>query len=323
MASIRKYRDKYRAEVWVNGIRKSKICATQKEARLWAAQNEIELQNVTLGVDPNRTVQDVFTKYSEEVSAKKRTGRNEQVRLERLGRDSVSGLKLTDMKPGDWAQWRDKRLEQVSPASVQREMNIIHHAFEIARKEWGWIDANPLSDVARPKSPPARDRLISDKEIEQMCIALGYFENTAPSTKSQRVAIAMLFAIETGMRAGEICGLKPEDIAGRVAHLPMTKNGTARHVPLSKRAVELLGLLDQDKLFDMTSEQLSTLFRKARRKTDIEDLTFHDTRHRAVTDLSKKLDVLALAKMIGHRDIKMLMTYYERPAEDLADDLDR
>ena len=154
VASIRKTDTGYRAEIYVNGRRKSKRFKTQKEAKVWAAETEIELANAKEGTDPTRTVLNVFTKYAKEVSSKKRTGRNEQVRLERLGRDSIAKLKLIDLKPGDLAQWRDKRLAEVSPASVQREMNILHHAFEVARKEWGWLADNPLSDVARPKSPP-------------------------------------------------------------------------------------------------------------------------------------------------------------------------
>jgi integrase len=322
VASIRKTETGYKAEVYVAGKRKAKRFKSQKEAKAWAAEMEVSLANAKAGVDPNRTVRNIFTRYSEEVSSTKRTGRNEQVRLERLGRDSVADLKLIEMKPADWALWRDERLKQVSPASVQREMNILHHAFEVARKEWGWLESNPLSDISRPRSPPARDRRISQEEIDKLCIALGFFEESSPSTKSQRVAVAFLFAIETAMRAGEICGLKPGDIQGRVANLPMTKNGTARQVPLSKRALELLELLDQKKLFDMTGEQLSTLFRKARNKTDIEDLTFHDTRHEAITRLASKLNVLELARMVGHRDIKMLQRYYNATADELAARLD-
>ena len=45
---------------------------------------------------------------------------------------------------------------------------------------------------------------------------------------------------------------------------------------------------------------------------------FHDTRHEAITRLCKKLDVLSLARMIGHADIRELNTYYNATAEDIA-----
>jgi integrase len=321
MASFRKLKTGIRAEVFVKGHRDSRMFDTMPQAKKWALERENELAELAQGIDTKRTVGDVLERYAREISPTKRTGRNERIRLERMAKDPVACVKLTDLKPGDFAQWRDERLKSVGNASVLREMNILHHAFEIARKEWGWIQKNPVSDVTRPKSPPPRDRLISDQEQAAILLALGFFEDAPPKTKGQYVAIAFLFAIETAMRAGEICGLRPGDIKGRVAHLPMTKNGTARKVPLSTRAIELLALLPDpgDKpLFRLNTEQLSSLFRKARIKAGIDDLVFHDTRHQAITNLAKRLSVLDLARMVGHRDIRMLQIYYNITAEELA-----
>lgn len=47
-------------------------------------------------------------------------------------------------------------------------------------------------------------------------------------------------------------------------------------------------------------------------------LTFHDTRHEAITRLAKKLHVLDLARMVGHSDIRQLHTYYNETAADIA-----
>lgn len=95
------------------------------------------------------------------------------------------------------------------------------------------------------------------------------------TSTSQRVAVAFLFAIESVMRAGEICGLMPEYINGRVAHLPagITKNGMKRDVPLTKRALELLTYLpkpdpelspNQKAVFGLSTGSLDALFRKAK-----------------------------------------------------------
>ena len=54
---------------------------------------------------------------------------------------------------------------------------------------------------------------------------------------------------------------------------------------------------------------------------DVHDLHFHDTRYEAVTRLSKKLEVLELARVIGHNDIKSLMIYYNATIDELADKL--
>jgi len=75
-------------------------------------------------------------------------------------------------------------------------------------------------------------------------------------------------------------------------------------------------------LFGLTSVSLDALFRKGRDRAQIEGLTFHDTRHAAITRLAKKLNVLDLARMVGHRDLRMLQIYYNESADDMALKLD-
>ena len=99
--------------------------------------------------------------------------------------------------------------------------------------------------------------------------------------------------------------------------LKHTKNGTPRTVPLSTTAVNILKSLP-DGHFNLTSMQISSLFRLIRRRALIHDATFHDSRHYAITRLAKKLDVLDLARMVGIRDLKILMVYYNESAESIA-----
>ena len=128
------------------------------------------------------------------------------------------------------------------------------------------------------------------------------------------------------MRAGEIVSLQHEDVdtEKRVAHLRMTKNGTSRNVPLSTRAIELINFLpkDEETVFCINSNSFDALFRKYRDKAGIPGLHFHDTRHEAITRLAKKLNVLDLARMVGHKKLNQLMTYYNESAEELAKKLD-
>jgi integrase len=227
---------------------------------------------------------------------------------------------LAEVSKTDIAQWRDRRLQAVSGSTVNRELNLISHCFAIARDEWGWIKESPTSGVRRPKEAPPRETLITDDQINLILIACGYADGRPVESIMQRVAAAFLFAIETAMRAGEICGLGPSDVTGRVARLPMTKNGFARDVPLSTKAMELLAAVDGN--FGLTPGQLDINFRKARERAGITGITFHDTRHLAITRLSKKLDVLDLARMTGHRDIRQLLRYYNAPASETAKRLD-
>jgi integrase len=82
--------------------------------------------------------------------------------------------------------------------------------------------------------------------------------------------------------------------------------------------VEAWEWIDKERVFTVDSQVASTLFRRARMRAKIDDLTFHDSRHDAITRLAQKLNVLQLARMVGHRDIRSLQTYYNETAESMA-----
>jgi integrase len=217
-----------------------------------------------------------------------------------------------------------KGVKGVQGTIVQREFKLLSHVFNMGKNEWRWIAENPISSVRRPKGGKARDRLITADEINRITLALGF--NEAPvTTKKGIVAIAFLFAIETGMRSGEILSLTCDEIKGNVARLDKTKNGDERDVALSQRALKLLEYLPAPEnpgpdyaLFNVSDDSRDTLYRKAVIKCGVKNLTFHDTRHEAITMLAKKLPVLALARMVGHRNINELRTYYNETAEEIA-----
>lgn len=155
-----------------------------------------------------------------------------------------------------------------------------------------------------------------------MVLALGY-DGGVPENAMQRTALAFLLALETAMRAGEICGIKWADVSPKSVELPRTKNGDRREVPLSARAREIIALLPNGAptVFDLNNGSRDTFWRAARARAGIANLTFHDSRAEAIWRLSKKLDVMELARMIGHRDLASLMIYYNTTADELADRL--
>ena len=327
MGSITKRPSGYRAQVSVKGVRETSSFATKAEANRWIAEREVVLhKQSSTGINTDKTSNDAFERYLVEVSVHKRGAKWEEIRLgaiakHKIGKVALGDIKLCDITADILGQWRDLRLLTVAGSTVNREMNLLSHVFTTARREWKWIAESPTADVRRPKDPIPRDRRISDDEIERICFALGY--NGDVKTKSEAIAVAFLFAIETAMRAGEICGLTWEHINGNVAHLPQTKNGTKRDVPLSPRAIELLNTLQKDNetCFGVSTASLDALFRKAKSRALIEDLTFHDSRHEAITRLAKKLGVLDLARMVGHKDLRMLQIYYNETAKEIAEKL--
>ena len=322
--TIRKVGKKWRAEARVKGLRKSSMHCTKMAAMMWLEETKKDLKAEIEGESPHLTVRHAFERYRDTISPTKKGAHWETVRLNKLIRYPLAGILLKDLLPKHIAEWRDQRLTEVSGSSVNRELNLISHCFKIAKTEWHWLKEIPTTDVRRPKESKARERRISDDEIDTITFVLGYDEDKPVELKSQEVAVAFLLAIETAMRMGEICSLRREDIQGNVAHLSDTKNGFSRRVPLSNRAIELINKIghnDTGNLFRINASQCSALFRKYRAKTDIEDLCFHDTRHEAITRLASKLKVLDLARMTGHRDINMLQIYYNERPEDIASKL--
>jgi integrase len=316
MATILKHGSGYRALVNRQGVRKTKVFTTKTEAKNWAAREEYLILNEEK-IQSKLTFGDVMERYAREVSPAKRGARWEQIRLEKFLTYPIAKIALGELKPSDLGNWREARLKEVAPASVKREMILMSAVLTQARKEWGFIKENPMADVRKPSDTAPRDRRPSAEELERLAHSAG----SDLSHSTARAYQAFVFAIETAMRAGEIIGLTWEhvDLEDRVCHLPKTKNGTSRDVGLSPEAVRLLEELPrQDPVFGLRSPQLDALWRKLRDRAGVEDLHFHDSRHEAITRLARKLDVLSLARMVGHRNLNQLNAYYNETAKDLA-----
>jgi integrase len=136
----------------------------------------------------------------------------------------------------------------------------------------------------------------------------------------QSVAAAFLLAQRTGMRAGEICGLRWDKVHDEYCELLMTKNGEPRQVPLlpsARRTIERLRGWDQEMVFGIKSASLDALFRKARARAGLDGFTFHDSRHTAATRLSPRMDVLDLCKMFGWKQTDQALTYYNPTAKQI------
>lgn len=319
MASIRRRGKTWFAEVYKNGERDSKTHRTKAEAAAWAMEREAELTGKKL---PDKTLKEALKRYAEEVATTRPGERWEVLRCTAMARTDIAKRCIGELDATHLSEWRDERLRSVSAATVRREIAFLRSVFDVARREWRWMRINPLDDVRRPAPPPSRRRRVSADEIDRVTMALGY-DGGVPETTSQRVALCFLFALETAMRSGEIVGMTWRDVSAKSVRLPKTKNGDERHVPLSLRAREILGLLprDGDSVFGLNDAIRDALFRKARDRAGVVDLHFHDSRAEAVWRLSKKLDVMELARMIGHRDLRSLMIYFATTADELADQL--
>jgi integrase len=311
MASIYKHADGYRAQVRKRGLRTSGVFRTRAEASRWAAGIERDLEDRRLGLPAKKTWRDAVERYRLAVSSKKRTATSEDRRLTRLLQVPFADMSLVEIKADDWVQWRDSL--GIKPASTNRMFSLIKHVYRHICVDWEWLPTNPMHKIRRLPAPPGRRLQWTQEAIAEMVGALGY---PGHAEARQRVALGFLFALETGMRAGEVFGLRRSDISGRVARLAVTKNGHAREVPLSPRALQILEPLGDD-LFDVGVGTADALFRKYR-PAHLKHLRFHDARHTAAISLGKRLPALSLCAVMGWRDPRQAMTYFHPSADDLA-----
>ena len=161
MATFKKLKSgKWQAQVARAGIRKSASFSSKRESKDWVARQEylITEGDIVDTKSADVTFGDLMERYEREVSRKKRSARFEAIKISALMRHSISQIQIPALRPADFAAWRDERLEQVEPATVNREMTIFSSILNVALREWGVIDKSPLFGIRRPNQPPPRSR---------------------------------------------------------------------------------------------------------------------------------------------------------------------
>ena len=323
--------DAWRICVTFKGQRFTSTHDTDPQAREWAARKLLELKDAERrgesGELPQHTLGEAISLYIEKVSILKAGYRWENLRLNKLKRDNptLSNKMLEKLKSIDFVNYRDKRIKEVSGTTVSREMELLGGVLNYCIRELGWLNKNPMSTVSRPAEAPPRNMRASDAEIELILEKCKYSRDEPLTTKYHEVGWCTLFAVETAMRMSEITGMRWADVHldRQYVHLPNTKNGDARNVPLSVEAERLLRQakgLDKDRVLTIESASLSTMFRRVRDAVGLPELHFHDLRHEAATRMAQIIKNPAdLAKITGHKDVNILVnTYYNPTAQELA-----
>ncbi|MDR5772139.1 MULTISPECIES: site-specific integrase [unclassified Caballeronia] len=306
----------------------SRTFITKTDAQRWITETEAAMSRSCF-VDTSAARQmllgDAFARYAAEVSPTKRGAAEERVRLAAMQRDPLAAYSLATLKPSVISAWRDRRLLTVSGSTVNREMNLIHHVIEVARKDWDVaLPSNPVSDVRRPRSNPGRTRRLSPAEQSLLLHA-------CRQARSWWLAPLVELAIHTGMRQSEVRTLMWEniDLQKRVAILPAaaTKTLTMRGVPLSSRCVVVfeslkgarIGPLSGPVFLGVTREAVKLAFKRARNRAGLSDFRFHDTRHEATSRLFELgLNPVEVASVTGHKTQAMLARYTHLQASELA-----
>jgi len=238
VATIRKRGDRWQAQVRLQGHAPITKSFTHKtDAEVWARQQEVDIERGEIQ-SARRSLKsfvlgDLLCRYEAEVTTKKRGASSERYRLKTLKASSIARLSLDNVTQSILARYRDERLKVVTSPSVRRELGILGHCFEVARKDWGVpLPRNPMEAVRRPPSAKPRTRRLTTEDAEKLAGGL-------LKTRHKLLTDIIRFAIATGMRKGELLSLtwSNVDLKARTAHLPNTKNGEARTVPLSAAAL--------------------------------------------------------------------------------------
>ena len=306
MAYVRKLNDKWQAQIERHGKRTSKTFQTKREAQQWALEQEALAKRHADGM--GYTFGDAVDKYKAEVSPKKDGSAWELRRLEVMRDHFGGGVKLADLDSPQIAQWRDARLREVSASTVVREANLLRNLFNIARTEWRWMKHYPFDGVKMPKENAPRTALWTWPLIKRVLRA----KRTGKTAEMQD---AFHIALRTGMRLQEVLAA-PENYDPKTRVVTVkSKTEAAAKIPIGRIAQRLV----QRPPFTVGPNEGSVLFSKLCRELLIEGLTFHDARATALTHLSKKVDVLVLAKISRHKDISLLSNvYYRKSASDIA-----
>ncbi|WP_066095045.1 site-specific integrase [Xanthomonas massiliensis] len=311
----------------------SRTFKTKADAQAWANQIESEIAR---GVYRDRSQAERFTlgeiliRYGKEVSPLKKSADAEASRIAFLLRYPIAQIRLSDLRPTDIADFRDCRLQEVTGSTVIRDLTLISHAINIARKEWGIVMENPCTLIRRPKENKPRKRRLSPKEEQRLLAELELSQRTPEGTwlpggcRNEWMKPLVIMAIETAMRRGELLQLKWTDVflEERFVRLDDSKNGHGRDVPLSSRAAAVLADLPRDpsgRVFPVTGEALKQSFTRAAVRAGLGDLHFHDLRHEATSRIAPKLgNVLELSAVTGHMSLQMLKRYFHPIASELA-----
>jgi integrase len=277
------------------------------------------------------TLSEALDRYKETVSVLKKGFQQEKYRIDAIKRHPLCGCVISEIRSHNIAEYRDHRLQTtnlktgrlLSPSTVRQELSLLSHMYDIAIAEWGVATDNPVKPVRRPPSAPGRDRRLTRREEK---LILRYCEGYS----NPELKVIIVLAVETAMRQGEILSLTWEHVhlGRRIVHLPDTKNGSKRDVPLSITAVEALkslGVEREGNVFTYTARGLKSVWRQMTSKLDIADLHFHDLRHEAASRLFElgTLDMMEVAAITGHKSLGMLKRYTHLKAQKLVPKLDR
>lgn len=330
------------------------------DAKKWAAATETAIREgryFATSEAKKHTVGDLLERYARDILPAKKDRGTQGPQLA-WWRTELGALSLRDLTPARIGEARDKLAartieprskkrpkdeapkarakakrpaptkgpdapRRISPATVNRYLAVLSHALGVAVKEWGWLDDNPMRKVRKRAEPKGRVRILDDGERTRLLEAT----KAGPPWLEPVVTLALA----TGMRQGEILGLRWPDVDLDRKRLVLhdTKNGERRAVHLGGPARDVLKRwskvrrLDTDRVFPETAG-FHHRWWDALERAGLEDFRFHDLRHTAASYLAMNGATLSeLAAVLGHKTLAMVKRYAHLSESHVAGVVDR
>jgi integrase len=224
---------------------------------------------------------------------------------------------LFDLTMDKVVAYQTRRLKYVSNATVNREVGTLRNMLNVA-VQWKRLRANPIRDLPKLKEPPGRLRFLSLKEIHTLLACCPPLPN--------RLKDMVMVALTTGMRRGEILGLRWDYIRldNRLIILPITKNNTVRVIPINDTLHRILSEMPEKTGYVFGNGNgghvgdIKHSFTSACRKAGITDFRFHDLRHTYASHLAMRgVHIRALQELLGHKTLAMTQRYSHLAPEQL------
>jgi integrase len=327
---------KWRVQVRRGGLYRAATFPLKREAEAWARMVEGHAHQVAASghAQPPKTATlgdliDGYTASGAGTGGKTKTATLAMLKA-RLGRVKLHALSAIVLR-----DFIDKRVDDgAGGVTIAADLSFLGAVLKWGRHARHFDIPADLAAQARASlkhrgldtRSKEREREPTDEELKRL---FSYWE----SNSRQRIDMATVcrFALATGMRLGEICGLRVEDVdlKRKTALIrdrkdPRNKVGNNQTVPLLPAAVELVKPLvrgrESGSVFGVNADSASTAFTRACKSVEppIVDLHMHDLRHRATAEFFRMgLDIPRVALLTGHKTWTMLRRYTSIKPEDV------
>jgi integrase len=280
---------------------------------------------------PEHSFKEMMERYLKEHVSQKKSARAYEGYVSNLLAFFGEDVLISEMTPSMISEFKLKRRRDgVKSGTINRDLSILKNCFNIAMKQWEWVDSNPVTRIVMEKEPPGRVRFLTDEEFERL-------HNACPEWLKPVVSTAR----HTGMRKENILSLKwnQVDLFRRIITLEQTKNNERLCIPINDTLMEVFKKLAKVRhiksqyVFSHPNAQnknakgtfsgkryyeVKTSFKEALKKAGIENFRFHDLRHCFASDLVQRgVDLYLVQKLLGHRSQAMAQRYAHLAPENL------